>query len=214
MEFGSTVQLVRRCGTVGDDAAWEQFALRLGPRLEAFIRRILLAAGVAISRERIEELRQEVYCRLLERDRRLLRRFRGGSEGEVAIYLGRVARSAVIDQLRTLGAAKRGAGLALVSLDATTSAHLVPAAATPNPEQHLLARERREQALARCRRAAGSRASRRTLRILELALLEGWTSREIVAAPVGRGLAHSTIDSLVCRARRRLAREGVRLPRR
>ena len=44
----------------------------------------------------------------------------------------------------------------------------------------------------------------RNLRILRWALLEGWSSREIVLAEGGR-LAVSTVDTLVHRARRRLA---------
>jgi hypothetical protein len=54
---------------------------------------------------------------------------------------------------------------------------------------------------------------RRCVRVLRLALVEGWTSGEISRAE-GVGLAASSVDSLVHRARQRLARGGVAVPNR
>ena len=77
--------------------------------------------------------------------------------------------------------------------------------------------ECRRLLLERCRVIAESMTRRsdreRNLRILRLAFLEGWTSREIAGAAAGR-LAASTVDSLVHRARRHLARGGLRAPSR
>ena len=76
--------------------------------------------------------------------------------------------------------------------------------------------EARRVLLARCRRVAAAAMCpddrQRNLRVLRWALVEGWSSREIVRAEGGR-MAVSTVDTLVHRARRRLA-VGQGLPSR
>ena len=61
--------------------------------------------------------------------------------------------------------------------------------------------------------SAGPVTTRRDLQILYLAFFEGLSSRQ-VAAVVGRGLNSNSVDSVIYRVKRRLARAGVRLPRR
>ena len=212
MEPVAYVELVRRMAASGDHQSWREFIDRAGRRLVARVRRSLRRVGSPVGEELVEELLQEVYCRLLERGRRLLRSFRGVTEGEVMTYLGKVVDSVVIDHLRAAGAAKRGQDRQ-VAANALGGCFELLADPGRSPEEALLARERRSLFLSRCRQVVGGRAARRQLRIVELALLEGWSSREIAAA-AGTGLVASSVDSLVYRVRRRLAEEGLRLPRR
>jgi DNA-directed RNA polymerase specialized sigma24 family protein len=79
------------------------------------------------------------------------------------------------------------------------------------PEELAILAEARRALVDRCRRLASAAMypddRQRNLRVLRWALVEGWSSQEIVRAEGGR-IAVSTVDTLVHRARRRLARGG------
>ncbi|HZI64888.1 MAG TPA: hypothetical protein VFE44_08910 [Thermoanaerobaculia bacterium] len=208
METCEAAQLLRQCATKTSEASWNELIRRFGRRLELGVRRGLRRAGLPAPPDRVEELLQEVYCRLLERGGRALARFQGVSEGEASAYLGRLAENVVLDWVRSSVAQKRAAQTVAEPEIAVRGLR----AAGPSPEEETLLGECRRILLARCREAAGRRAARQ-LWVLRLALLEGWSSREIAAAARGR-LRPGSIDSLVARVRRRLAAEGCALPRR
>ncbi len=206
--------LVARCATQRDHRTWGEFLARYRAPLAAGLRRGLHRAGTRPGGDEVEDLLQEVYCRLLDKEARSLARFRGCAEREVWSYLGRIAESVVLDRLRAEAAAKRGRARTVEPPEGERDG-FVERAADPglSPEDALLAKERRRLFLSRCRRAVGPKSPGRDLRVLELALVEGWSSREICAG-LGEGLRPSTVDSLVHRVKRRLAAQGVRIPRR
>lgn len=214
MSLHGAAELLRRCATGSDPRVWEEFVRRFGVRLEGGVRRALRRVGALPRGDELDDYVQDVYCRLLENGARSLRLCRGGEEGSVGAYLGRVAETVVIDRLRASAALKRGRDR-LVS----PPAHVEPDPVervqdrAPSPEERLLARERRLLFLVRCRRAAGPRHPRRDFHVLRLAFLEGLSSREICRR-MGRGLTPASVDSLVHRARRRLESDGVSVPRR
>jgi RNA polymerase sigma factor (sigma-70 family) len=211
MEIRPLDQLIRRMGREGDTVGWEEFVGRYGWRLECQVSSVLELSGVPPRREEVEELVQDIYCRLLEDHRRRLRSFRGRSPAQVTAFLNRTARNVVFDHLRAAQAAKRsGSPMSFEELDELLGE---PADPEGSPEGRVVRRERWRQLLRRCVRRMGSRTARRDLRILRLALVEGWSSREIAASKI-RELTPSAIDSVVCRARERLAAAGVRLPAR
>ena len=152
------------------------------------------------------ELLQELWCRLLAGEGRLLRAFRGTSRGEATVYLGRVVRSVVVDRLRQRLARKRHAKLVGLSTHD-------PADLAPGPEARLLGRERRGAARRRLHDLLGPRVGRRSRRAVELALLDGLSSREIAARSRGTTTV-GAVNSLVHRVRRRLATQGLRTPHR
>jgi DNA-directed RNA polymerase specialized sigma24 family protein len=119
----------------------------------------------------------------------------------------------VVDRLRSRRAAKRGGGAAVVSIEEAppnvTEQTLVDLAASP--ESELLARESRRHLLGCCRAAHEGEHLERDVEIFELAVLEGWTSREIAT---GYDLKVSSIDSVVHRQRCRIEARGVAVPRR
>lgn len=186
---------------------WEELVRRFGGPLERMAAEALWRVGQRPERHRVEDLVQEVYCRLLAQGGGFdLRRRR---DPQVVAYLRRAVRSAAVDGVRAAGAAKRRSGEPVVP-----GAVVEPADPAPDPEQRLLARDRRRRLLARWRAAAGrGPGAARDTRLLALTLIGGWTSREIAAASGGR-VCSSTVDAAVCRMRRRLAASGVRLPRR
>jgi DNA-directed RNA polymerase specialized sigma24 family protein len=165
-----------------------------------------MGAGVRPRPELIDEVVQEVYCRLLAAGGRRLRGCRAGSEPELAAFLGRMAERVALDALRTAAAAKRGGGRLVEVLPE----EIAERAADPgeSPEDRLLDRERRREFLRRCRALARPSRARRDAQIAALALLDGWTSREIAAAAGGR-LAPSTVAALVQYMKRQLAAAGL-----
>lgn len=208
----ASADLFRTCSAGNCDAAWQEFVARFHGRLVTAVRRALLRLGVPGGHdERVEDLVQEVYCRLLGGGRRP-RHFRGDSEAQLMTYLQRVAASVVVDARRVALAEKRWGGQRV----AWAEWKLAPAVGIPaasGPDDRLFADERRRAFLALCRQALGRRATPTTVRIARLALLEGWSSREIARGLAGR-MGIAGVDSVIYRLRRNLARRGIELPRR
>lgn len=213
MESTSVRRLVRRCALDSDERGWEELVHRYGRRLEHRVRRTLVRSGRRPRPEDVEELVQEVYFRLLAGRARRLRRFRGTSDGELLAFLGRVVRSVVLDHLRAAGAAKRTAERRPLRPSLRHPSTMEPADCGLSAEQRLLLREHRAALLARVQKLAGGRRRERNLEILRLALVDGWSSREISRLLAGR-LTPSGVDSVVHRARRLLAEEGITVPAR
>jgi RNA polymerase sigma factor (sigma-70 family) len=188
---------------------WPALVERHGERVRRAVRRALAALDERGDADRVDDLVQEVWCRLLERERTGRRGVRGASDGEIAAYLARVAASVVVDALRAAGAAKRRPR-GFVRLDAGGDA-VQPVDRRSCPLRRLLARERLRGHLALCRALVGARNRSERLRIVHLAVVSGLTSREI-AARLGGRWTPGGIDSLLFRLRRRLAAHGEPLP--
>lgn len=191
------------------EAFWEELVRRHGETLKVRIRGILRAAGIDPGPERLEEMVQEVYFRLLSRGMKHLNR---GVDNRdlVPAYMARIAERVAIDEVR----AHRSGRHTKVRWVPVDPENLV-ADSSSNPEDRFLRAEKRRLFLDRCRAVAalGRENQRRNFRILHLAFLEGWSSREIARAE-GR-LAASTVDTVVSRARRLLEKRlGVALPSR
>jgi len=197
-------------------AAWEELVRRYGDTLQSQVRQSLRSAGFPIEPEQVEERVQEVYYRLVMGGTGRLRLLRQWSRRQVVAYLARVAERVVVDELRALATIKRG-GPRLTF--AGCLSELAGRLRDPrsNPEEQAMLGEARRLLLERCRLLVGSMIWRddheRCLRVLRRALLDGWSSREISRAEGGR-MAVSSVDTLVCRARQRLARGGFEVPSR
>ncbi len=207
----------RAAGAAQRDAArWDALVRRLGGRLAGVVQRHLRRTLGHARPDEVDDLLQEVWCRVFERCRPRLARLWAHSEEQAFAYLARVARNLVVDRVRSECAAKRGGGWRRDQGD--------PGGADPlddvidpgdSPEVRLRAREARRVFRRRCRPHLGRcpAQARRNLFIVERALLAGWSSRQIAHALDGE-LAPSSIDSLVHRVRRSLAAEGTVLERR
>lgn len=211
MENARVVELFRLC-TAGsrDDRVWAEFVLRFAPRLRAGVSRALRRLDQPAAPDQVDDLVQDVYCRLLERG---VGSFRGESEGEVLTYLQRTCDSVVVDRLRGRAAVKRGGRARIVELGEGDGALAeVVADGGTSPEARCLHRELRGLLLDGCRGGLGEGPWReRNLAIFELAVLDGWTSREI-AAGFDWGLKVGSIDSVVHRQRRKLRQRGLVVP--
>ena len=205
---GQVFQVLPRAAVrPSEEAAWSELVRRYGARIAARVRRALTRFGVRPTEDLVEELAQEVYCRLLERHGRDLADCRAANENQFLAYLYRVAESAVVDRLRQARAAKRGPGR-LVPLSAPASEEAARRFADPaaTPEETVLASDGYRRLVGALREAARGSLASRNLGILLLSAVEGWTSREIAGALPG-DLAASSVDSVLHRLRGRLRRD-------
>lgn len=206
----STVQIQKR----QEREAAEGWQAMLG-RYEAWLHRRVAKAmrevGLRPVPEEVVETVQEVYCRLLQGGTPRLRRLRRLQLKAVLTYLGRVVESAVYDQVRVAGAAKRG-GWRLLRMGGRRTKFRVERVPDPsdNPERALLLSEGRELFLRRVQAWHDLGPADRNARVVWMAVVEGWPSRDIGRA---MSLAPRTVDTLLHRIRRRFAEEGVVLRR-
>jgi DNA-directed RNA polymerase specialized sigma24 family protein len=90
------------------EAAWETLISRYATGLKARVRRALRRTGVRPRGDLIEEIVQEVYCRLLAGGSWRLRQCRATSQYQVSAFLGKVAERVALDHVRAARAQKRG----------------------------------------------------------------------------------------------------------
>lgn len=169
----------------------------------ARIRRALTLVGVAADPHLVEEILQDVYCRLVVGG--ALRRLRGRTPGELISFLGTVAERTAFDHARQARASKRD-GAREVRLGRRRLEQI----ADPRqcPERDLLRAETERHFLGRCRDLPERGPRGRNAWVARLALVEGWTSREIAQASGGR-LSASYVACLIHRLRRRFEAEGA-----
>jgi DNA-directed RNA polymerase specialized sigma24 family protein len=209
------------------DAVASQEGLCLLRRLSS-----VACARLGLPAEDVEDLAQDVVCRLLEVEARSALRGDApmreenprdaapqgvGDESANArrkrgrlLYLRQVTRNLAVDHVRRRATAKRAGDLpaATVAPDSTQGLERL-ADRSPSPEERLLSRERRRQFLRLCDRHLRSRRlRRRDLEIVRLAWLDGLSSREIARGMRG-ALDAASIDSLLCRLRRRMRAAGT-----
>jgi RNA polymerase sigma factor (sigma-70 family) len=192
---------------VVNETGWEPYVVPFEEFLRKRVSRIMKRAGLRPEPEHVSEMIQDVYCRLLEGGPSRLERLQQLQLRGTLSYLTRVARSTVLDQVRTARTAKRGDLRRL-----RRGVHLERIAdPAPTPDQALLLSEGRRLLLRRFRDLGGPGDGSRNARLLWLALVEGWESRELGRA---FALAPRSVDTLVHRLRRRFAGEGLKLRRR
>lgn len=204
----NTRDLIDRCVSGDDQEAWCELVDRFDADLRRAVRDIV-RRGRHRSVELEQDLVQETYYRLLERGAWRLRRCRERNEAAIRAFLMRVARNVAIDTLRTRGAAKRGRHRLLETVRRPPRLEVRPDP-LPSTEEKMIASEERRAFLDSCRRVAGKRSPERNLRILELAFLAGLSSREI-AANLDPPITTGCVDTLVCRARKKLRARGYRM---
>jgi DNA-directed RNA polymerase specialized sigma24 family protein len=194
---------------------WGAVVHRHDARLRSRVRRVLCRSGLRPQTETVEEVVQEVYCRLIESGRHRLCQARSSTDPELLSYLGIVAERTTLDHVRVTTAQKRSAVIPIRLLFGRRSRRYMEGIPDPGPtpEQDAIHRERQRDLLERCRRIRGLGSGRRNAWVMRLAVLEGYTSHEIARAAGGRMTSHN-VDMLIHRLRRRLSRDGFSLARR
>lgn len=212
-ESGMAV-LWSRCASSRDEGDWERLVGVLRPKVRSAVIAGYMELEIRPVWEQVEERIQDVYCRLLDHDCRALRSFRGSCDGEVVAYLRRVGRSVVVDRVRKLQASKRGGGWHPVSGSQTLDLSQAERIADPgpSPDERYIIKEWRRSLVRQCAQALAGCAER-DRRIFRMAHFEGLSSREI-AAELGGQIDPGSVDSVLYRQRRLLARRGLSLPHR
>ncbi len=174
--------LVALCAQ-GDRGAW----LILTGRYDKRILRLLARDCPA---EDTEDLRQEVYSRLLSKDRAALLRFRGEHGGSLGLLIRQIAKNVALDHVRTRRPVE----------ELTRAQQETLASDEPSPERRVAElRWSRCLAAALDQVAAESKNSARDRDILRLHYEENYTVPEI--AEMGLGLLHDGVESLLRRTR-------------
>ena len=199
--------LIDRCTGDPGSPAWTELVDRYGRHLRLGVCRALRRCGQTVRRDRVDDLVQEAYCRLLEDRARRLRTFRGTVPAELGAWLQRIAERTTIDCLRSDAAEKRGRHLLLPEHTLRESEAGGPPDRTGSPYRRAEQRERLRHFAHRCRALA---PDERAVRILKLVLVGGWTSRDVARASRG-AVSPSRVDSMIHRMRRRLEAEGLPL---
>ena len=190
------------------ETGWEPYVVPFEEFLRRRVSRTMKRAGLRPEPEQVRDMIQDIYCRLLEGGPPRLEQLRKLPLRSTLSYLTRVAQSTVFDQIRAARSAKRGDLRRLRTARGRLERITDPA---PTPDQVLLLAEGRHLLLRRLRNLGGPGRGARNARLLWLALVEGWGSRELGRA---FALAPRSVDTLVCRLRRRFEDEGLELARR
>lgn len=192
-------------------SSFEAFVHILQPLLRRLAKKVLAETGVECP-AMVEDLAQDSFCRLLAGGRaRFAAVVERGEQGFV-LYMASVVRRVAIDQWRAAGAAKRWGGMTAVRCGGALEATLADPRA--DPEALLLVRERLQLLFVAA--GAGFPAGpvrRRNVSILRRAWIGGWNSHEI-SGFLDRRLQPTSIDTLLCRVRRRLGEQGISVLRR
>jgi RNA polymerase sigma factor (sigma-70 family) len=171
----------------GEGHAWAELLRRYDGKVRSALRR----TGAP---EDEDDLRQEVWARLLANDRAALRRFRADRAGSLRVFIGQVARRVAIDHGRARRMRPRGCG--------EEPAFLASSAPGPIDLLHHASQSRRlAAALDAVARVAEHPARDRD--ILRLHFEDGWLPAEI--AGMDLGISVRGVESLLRRARQKLA---------
>jgi RNA polymerase sigma factor (sigma-70 family) len=185
----------------GASSVWETFTRTHHRVVSRCVGRAMARVGWTPRADEVEELAQEVYCRLLERSDS---RVSGRPEGQLWSYLQRIAYSVVVDHLRARHARKRGGWPPPGDTGPRRPGIADGPAPGLSPEERLLTRERARDVRRRVRQAFPGRIGERNLSVLEMAAVEGLTAAEIAERLRGE-LTASSVHTLLHRLRRLLA---------
>lgn len=210
----SNQELIRRLTHAGPtDPAWSEFLGRFQQRLRLTVYRSVreeternrfLDSGPL--QQAVEDLLQEVFVRLLEREREALRRFSGRNENSIYTYLNAIAINLVRDHFKRLRALKKPpASKPLpqgLSENPETGSELAEALSSqePSPERLSVSRDLKHKMMQVVSDSAPRDATARDRLIFRLYFIEGLTMDE-VARIESVGLSASGVEKCVQRIR-------------
>ena len=213
---------LHRCLASRCDDSWRRLLARYGVRIHGIIAVTGCEYGLRLRPEEVEELAQDLFLYWLRRRSR----FDGRTLGQLWKFLLASVRHLVIDHRRRVTADKRAADcdpwLETLPLDQASTGELGPSPSRASscrrtPECQMLRREEllglQRRFVGHCRKVVDDE---RDAEVLAQAVLGGRSSGELSRelARSGRKVCRSTIDSWVHKLRRRLADQGLVLPRR
>ena len=119
MDGGDVAQLLKRCLNGGGNAEWEAFIALAQPVIASGILRSL-SRGTFVTRDLADDLIQDCFLKICDKDFRVLRNFRGADANSLRAYLRAIASSIVMDHFRSPGS---GSHVDLDVVAATLASH-------------------------------------------------------------------------------------------
>lgn len=175
----SVNQLAQVCAKSADAAEWEEFLRRTMPLASLVVSRVA-RLWVSVSAPAIvDDIVQEVYVKLCEQERRILREFTPRGEDSFLGLLRIVAGSVANDYFRRQATAKRG-GKAVIT---GTVWEYTPGAPDTNGGAKAVQKLVLLSELDRLLRQAGEEVNERDRKIFWLYYLQGLTAAEIASLP-------------------------------
>jgi RNA polymerase sigma-70 factor (ECF subfamily) len=204
----SVNDLAKACAQSADAAEWEEFLRRCTPLASLVVMRIARMWSSGSSQATVDDIVQEVFLKLCEQERRILRDFEPRGEDSFLGLLRLVSASVANDYFRRLYSEKRGGKVVTMTL-------VEDAAVFPVASSHESARMHRSVLLAQLDeklRAAPHIISERDRSVFWLYYLQGLTAEEIARLSAA-GLTPKGVESALRRVAKWLRAEiGSRSP--
>jgi RNA polymerase sigma factor (sigma-70 family) len=194
--------LAKACAHSSDAVEWEEFLRRCAPLASLVALRVSRLWMSSPSPATVDDIVQEVFLKLCERERRILRDFEPRGEDSFLGLLRIVSASVANDYFRRISSQKRGGKVVTTSLIEDTATR--PAASASQAAQM-----RRSVLLAeldRKLRSAPEVIGERDRALFWLYYLQGLTAEEIARLPVA-GLTAKGVESVLRRVTRWLREE-------
>lgn len=187
-------ELARACAHSTEAAEWDPFLRRCAPVAATVAARIArLWVGTATP-SIVDDIVQEIFLKLCERERRILRDFTPRAEASFLGLLRVVSASVANDYFRRQRSEKRGGKVVTIGLEET----LVPLAQPSRAEDAAVNRSVLLSELDELLRSAAGPTSKRDRTLFWLYYLQGLTADEIAQLP-GSGLTAKGVESALRR---------------
>ncbi len=190
----SVNDLAKACAHSDDAVEWDEFVRRLVPLASLVALRISRMWVSAPSPATVDDIVQEVFLKLCEQQRRILREFEPRGEDSFFGLLRIVAASVANDYFRRLYSTKRGGKVVTMALsDDESQAHLVGRRPAVRIEHSALLAQLDQKLL-----SAPEVISERDRALFWLYYLQGFTAEEIARLPTV-GLTAKGVESALRR---------------
>lgn len=187
-------ELVRRCASRGDVAAWEEFVHRFHRLIAKVVLRTSLKFGDP-SRDTVDDLIQETYLKLCTDNYRLLRNFDHRVPEAFVGFIQVVTANVVRDHFRSAAAKRRGANQIAQVADDFVPAAQADSEGSPEKIERALLLEEVGKHLYECVSPA---ERERNITIFWLYYRVGLSARAIASLP-GSELTTEGVESIVFR---------------
>jgi RNA polymerase sigma-70 factor, ECF subfamily len=190
----SVNELAQVCANSADAAEWEEFLRRTTPLASLVVSRVARLWVSSPAPAMIDDIVQEVYLKLCEQERRILREFTPRGEDSFLGLLRIVAGSVANDYFRRLCTAKRGGKVVITGLTWEFAPGAADTSGGAKGVQNQVLLSQLDQLL----REAGEDVSERDRNLFWLYYLQGLTAVEISSLP-GVGLSAKGVESALRR---------------
>jgi RNA polymerase sigma factor (sigma-70 family) len=196
-------ELARACAGSVDSAEWEELLRRCAPvasMVAARVSRMWLGRTV---HESVDDIVQEVFLKLCERHRRILREFKPKGEDSFLALVRTVSASVANDYFRRQHSMKRGGKVVTVSLDDGPLSDITPGPGQGSEVQKAVLFAELDRKMC----SAPEVVAERDRAIFWLYYLQGLTAEEIAALPAAQLSAkgvESALRRITCWLRQEL----------